>query len=178
MKIENKNLMGGGLKSQKLFEEIISLKNLCLAWNEFKKGKTKKADVIEFASQLDNNIINLHKELIIKTYHHASYSPFYIQDPKLRHIHKATVKDRVLHHAIFRILYPIFDPTFIYDSYSCRLKKGTHRAINRLREFAGKASKNNTKTCWVWGIKQNYNHFSGVNSDKLQGARKRYDALR
>lgn len=46
-------------------------------------------------------------------------------------------------------MYPIFDPTFIFDSYSCRLEKGTHRAINRLQEFLRKVNKNNTKTCFV-----------------------------
>jgi retron-type reverse transcriptase len=54
----------------------------------------------------------------------------------------------VLHHAIFRILYPIFDRTFIFDSYSCRIGKGTHRAVYRLSEFARKANKNNSRTCW------------------------------
>ncbi len=54
-----------------------------------------------------------------------------------------------MHHAIFRILYPIFDKSFIFDSYSCRNNKGVHKAINRLNQFSQKASKNNTKTCWV-----------------------------
>lgn len=67
----------------------------------------------------------------------------------MRRIHKACVKDRVLHHAVFRILYPIFDPIFIFDSYSCRVCKGTHRAINRLQKFARKVSNNNTKNCYI-----------------------------
>jgi len=84
-----------------------------------------------------------------KTYKYSNYKSFYIQDPKLRRIHKASVKDRVLHHAVFRILYPIFDPTFISDSYSCRIKKGTHRAVNRLQKFARKVNKNNTGNCYI-----------------------------
>ena len=54
-----------------------------------------------------------------------------------------------MHHAIYRILYPHFDRKFIFDSYSCRESKGTHRAINRLREFAAKVSRNHTRTVWV-----------------------------
>src|SRR3989344_289437 len=50
---------------------------------------------------------------------------------------------------MYKILYPYFDKLFIHDSYSCRLDKGTHRAINRFRDFGRKVSKNNTKTCWV-----------------------------
>ena len=84
-----------------------------------------------------------------KTYKHSDYYSFYVKDPKLRHIHKACVKDRVLHHAIFRILYPIFDKTFIFDSYSCRIGKGTHRAVNRFEEFGRKVNRNNSRNCFA-----------------------------
>jgi retron-type reverse transcriptase len=122
---------------------------LFLAWEEFKKGKTKKKDVIEFEQDYKNHIFRLYKELKNKTYQHSAYYSFYVKDPKLRHIHKACVKDRILHHAVFRILYPIFDNSFIYDSYSCRNNKGTHRAVNRLQDFARKVSRNNTKKCFI-----------------------------
>ncbi|MBU2595839.1 hypothetical protein KJ713_03355 [Patescibacteria group bacterium] len=68
-------------------------------------------------------------------------------DPKRRHIHKASVRDRIIHHAIYRILYPVFDKSFIYDSYSCRTKKGTHKAINRLEKFTRIVNQNYTKPC-------------------------------
>lgn len=122
---------------------------MLLSWKEFKKGKTKKDDVKKFKNDLVKNLLNLHYELKSKTYKHSIYHSFYIHDPKLRHIHKATVKDRVLHHAIFRILYPIFDKTFIFDSYSCRIGKGTHKAVNRLNQFARKVNQNHTKPCFV-----------------------------
>ncbi len=144
--------MGGGIRCKifdHIFEEIVSLENLFLAWQKFKKGKTSKIDVQDFNLFLEYNIFNLYYQLINKTYQHSHYTSFYIKDPKLRHIHKARVKDRVLHHAIFKILYSIFDNTFIYDSYSCRINKGTHKAVNRLNQFAGKVSKNNTKTCYI-----------------------------
>ncbi len=139
----------GGGRSSEIFHKIISLENLFLAWREFKKGKCKKKDVLEFQLNLEDNLFLLHRQLNDKTYQHYHYTPFYISDPKLRHIHKATVKDRVLHHAIFRILYPIFDKTFIFDSYSCRLNKGTHRAVKRLKRFCLKLSQNNRKTIFA-----------------------------
>lgn len=80
---------------------------------------------------------------------HAAYHAFNIADPKPRNIHKASVRDRLLHHAIYRILYPYFDARFIHDSYSCRNNKGTHRALERFKSFGYKVSKNNTKTCFV-----------------------------
>ena len=136
------------VKSKNLFEEIISLENLFLAWKEFKKGKTKKYDVCQFTQHLRENIVKLNQDLENKSYQHSRYQSFYIKDPKLRHIHKACVRDRVLHHAIFRMLYPIFDKHFIFDSYSCRNQKGTHKAVKRLNNFARKVSANNSKKCF------------------------------
>ena len=96
-----------------------------------------------------DNILILHEKLKNKTYRHGSYHAFKINDPKPRDIHKATVRDRIVHHAIYRILYPYFDKKFIYDSYSCRIDKGTHRAMNRFQVFGRKVSRNNTQTAWV-----------------------------
>lgn len=125
-----------------LFDEITSLANLFAAWYEFKQGKTGKADVLRFELNLEDNLYELHQELKDKTYRHSNYTSFSICDPKLRHIHKATVRDRIVHHALFRKLYPIFDKQFIYASYSCRINKGTHRAVRRLKAFCRKLSKN------------------------------------
>ena len=131
------------------YKNIISIKNLCNAWTEFIRGKKSKKDVAEFSLNLSQNIFRLHDDLRTKTYRHGSYEAFSISDPKPRNIHKANVRDRLLHHAIHRILYPHFDKKFIDDSYSCRLNKGTHKAINRFKIFSSKVSKNNTKTAWV-----------------------------
>ena len=113
------------------------------------RGKRKRKDVSEFSLHLLDNILLLHKELAEKTYTHSSYQAFRINDPKPRDIHKANVRDRLLHHAVYRILYSYFDRKFIFDSYSCRINKGTHRAINRFRAFGRKVSKNNTRVAWV-----------------------------
>lgn len=131
------------------YNNIISVENLLLAWQEFLKGKGQRKDVQEFERNLMGNIFLLNFELKNKTYCHSAYSAFNISDPKPRNIHKASVKDRLLHHAIYRILYPYFNKKFIHDSYSCRLNKGTHKAINRFTEFHRRVSRNNTRTCWV-----------------------------
>src|SRR3989344_5290534 len=131
------------------FEDIISVENLLEAWQEFFRGKKNKPDVQEFQLRLMDNIFNLHYDLVHHTYKHGGYQQFKINDPKPRIIHKASVRDRFLHHAIYRILYPFFDTTFISDSFSCRDDKGMHKAINRFKEFARVVSKNNTKTCWI-----------------------------
>lgn len=131
------------------YEYIISTENLLLAWKEFIMGKKSRIDVQEFERNLVSNVISLHNDLENRTYKHSLYKAFNITDPKPRNIHKAQVRDRLLHHAIYRTLYPFFDKTFIADSYSCRVNKGTHKAINQFRKYTHKVSKNNTKTCWV-----------------------------
>jgi len=131
------------------FEDIISIDNLLSAWLEFVVGKKKKSDVQIFAAALSDNILQLHEDLVNKTYQHGNYYQFNISDPKPRNISKASVRDRLLHHAIYRILYPYFDQTFIYDSYSCRVSKGTHKAIKRFYSMFLEASNYNRKTCWV-----------------------------
>jgi len=131
------------------YDNIISVENLLEAWKEFLKGKRNRKDVQEFGLNLMDNVLSLHQDLKSKSYKHGSYHAFNISDPKPRNIHKASVRDRLLHHAIYRILYSYFDKKFIADSYSCRLNKGTHKALKRFKYFAGKVSRNNTKQCWV-----------------------------
>lgn len=131
------------------YQHIISVENLLSALREFTKGKKQKKDVQQFSLRLMDNILKLHRDLADRTYVHGDYHAFNISDPKPRNIHKALVRDRLVHHAIYRVLCPFFDRTFISDSYSCRLYKGTHRALNRFRDFGQKVSKNNTRTCWV-----------------------------
>ena len=131
------------------YDDIISLENLLEAWREFLRGKRGKKDVQEFERELMANILALHYDLAAGAYAHGGYSHFKINDPKPRDIHKASVRDRLLHHALYRILYPYFDRTFIADSFSCRLGKGTHKALGRFRAFSRKVSKNDTRTCWV-----------------------------
>jgi len=134
---------------ENIFEEIISFENLLNAWYNFKQGKAKKKDVQEFGMHLEKNLFALHRDLTLGQYKHGAYYAFYIQDPKLRHIHKAEVCDRVVHQAVHSVLTKIYEPTFIHDSYSCRVGKGTHKAVKTLEAMARKVSKNHTSPCYV-----------------------------
>jgi len=131
------------------YDDIISIENLLLAWEEFLRGKRQRKDVQEYELHLMDNIINLHRELTNKTYSHSEYQAFNISDPKPRNIHKALVRDRLLHRALYRVLYPFFDTIFVAHSYSCRNGKGMHKAINAFRKSGRKVSFNHTRTVWV-----------------------------
>jgi RNA-directed DNA polymerase len=131
------------------FNSITTMENLLTAWQEFKRGKIKKLDVQEFERNLIENLVLLQADLQNGTYRHGGYQAFKINDPKPRDIHKALVRDRIVHHLLYLSLAPFFFPIFIADSYSCQLGKGTHKALNRFTKFTRTVSKNNTKQCFV-----------------------------
>jgi len=132
-----------------IFDKIISLENLFSAWDKFKSDKQKKRDVQHFEWWLEENIFQLHRDLKSRSYRHGAYTSFYIHDPKQRHIHKAIVRDRILHHAVFIVLNPIFEPTFIPNSLSCRIGKGTHKGIDILDKTLKQVSSNSFKPCFI-----------------------------
>ncbi|HAU66051.1 TPA: RNA-dependent DNA polymerase [Candidatus Uhrbacteria bacterium] len=132
-----------------LFEQIVSIENLFFAWERFCKGKRKRQDVMLYERYLEDHLFSLQEELVSGTYVHSPYEPFTIYDPKQRLIHKACVKDRVVHQAIVNIIEPLFEKRFIHDSYSCRVGKGTHVAVRRLQTFLRREGKNNTKTVYA-----------------------------
>jgi len=79
-----------------LFPQTVSLESLLDAWDEFKLGKRHKPDVQIFERYLENNLFALHDDLTEKRYRHGAYSSFYIRDPKIRLIHKSSVRDRIV----------------------------------------------------------------------------------
>ncbi len=95
------------------------------------------------------NLVALQTELKAGTYLHGGYKAFKINDPKPRDIHKALVRDRVVHHLLYLSLAQFFFRLFIADSYSCQLGKGTHKALNRFTKFSEAVSKNYTKKCFI-----------------------------
>jgi len=140
-----------------LYPKLCSYENLMLAFKKARKRKTLKPYVIEFERDLENNIGQLQKELATETYRPAPLKTFTIRDPKTRIISKSHFRDRIVHHAICNIIEPIFQNTFIYDSFANQKGKGVHSALKRFDKFKRKVSKNNTKPCWV--LKADIRHY-------------------
>ncbi len=90
----------------------------------------------EFEFNLETNLLLLQRELITKTYRPGNYHSFHIRDPKHRLISAAPFRDRVVHHALCNIIEPLFERTFVGDSYANRIGKGTHAALDRAQAFA------------------------------------------
>lgn len=125
-----------------LFSEVCSLENLGLAFRKARRGKSGKWYVKQFESNLNHELEKLKTELESATYKPQPLKRFVIKDPKTRVIHASAFRDRVVHHAICNIIEPIFDKTFIYDSYANRKHKGSHAALERFDAFKRKVAQN------------------------------------
>ncbi|UZE94343.1 MAG: hypothetical protein IB618_02080 [Candidatus Pacearchaeota archaeon] len=146
------------MKTQKyLYPKIYSIRNLYFAWRKARKPKTRKDYVIEFESNLRENLLSLHKELKEQTYQPKPLKTFILRDPKTRKISKSNFRDRIIHHAVYRVIEHIFDKTFICDSCANRKNKGNLFALKRFDFFKRKVSRNNTRACFV--LKADIRHY-------------------
>jgi RNA-directed DNA polymerase len=119
-----------------MYAQLCSWDNLLLAYCRASKGKRGHPSVAAFEYRLEDNLLQLQRELQARTYRPGAYVSFYIHDPKRRLISAVPFRDRVVHHALCNLIEPIFERAFIADSYANRVGKGTHRALDRCQEFA------------------------------------------
>jgi len=119
-----------------LWTEIIDFENLLTAARQAQRGKRFRENVLEFNYNLERELPKLKTELENKTYQPEAYHTFEIVEPKRRMISAAPYRDRVVHHALCNIIMPIFERTFIADSYANRVGFGTHQALRRFTKFA------------------------------------------
>jgi retron-type reverse transcriptase len=117
-------------------EQLYSWENLLLAFRRAAKGKRGFANVAAFEYRLEDHLLELQRELASRTYQPGAYHNFHIHEPKRRLISAAPFRDRVVHHALCNLIEPVFERLFIPDSYANRIGKGTHRALDRLQDFA------------------------------------------
>lgn len=121
-----------------LFDAVTSWDNLWLAYRKAARGKRRKSSTAAFEHQVADRLLALQSDLKTKNYRPGGYCHFFIHEPKRRKISAAPFRDRVVHHALCNLIEPVFERRFIVHSYANRRGKGTHRAINRLQQWAGK----------------------------------------
>ncbi|MBS4012609.1 MAG: group II intron reverse transcriptase domain-containing protein [Bacteroidetes bacterium] len=141
-------------KMQKLnlFSEIdrdrITL-DLFQAYFDARKNKRKTINALAFEKHLEANLFALANEIIERKYIPKPSICFIVDKPVKREIFAADFRDRIIHHFIYNYISPIFEKTFINDSYSCRKGKGTHYGIKRIDHFMRSCSQNYTKDCYI-----------------------------
>lgn len=123
-----------------LFDSITSFSNLLLASEKARRGKRMKEGCASFEMHREEELWRLYDELHDGTWQPGPYREFTIYERTPRRISAAPYRDRVVHHAICSVIEPLFERTFIHDSYACRIGKGTHAALERFTLFARKSS--------------------------------------
>lgn len=124
-----------GKKNKNIYNKITEFQNLWLASRKARRGKRQKNEVLEFEYNLEENLFHIKEQLENESYNFGKYYHFTIKEPRDREIYAAPYTDRVVHHALCNIIEPILDKAMIYDTYACRIGKGTHKAINRAQNF-------------------------------------------
>lgn len=125
-----------------LFEKVCSYETLYNSYLKARRGKKKFPEVIRFNYNLEDELSKLQSELQNQTFKTGKYRHFIIFEPKERKISALPFRDRIVHHAVHSVIEPIFDKKFIYDSYACRKRKGTHAGADRLQKFIREADNN------------------------------------
>lgn len=121
-----------------LYEQVYDFANLMAAHRRATKGKRYRPDVLSFSEALGENLVALQQDLRSMSWQHGPYQSRIVHEKKRRLIHTAPFRDRVVHQALCAVFAPLFEETFIADSYACRKGKGTHAALDRLTAFLRK----------------------------------------
>ncbi|WP_296699785.1 reverse transcriptase domain-containing protein [Thiocapsa sp. UBA6158] len=118
-----------------LYEQVASLESLYAAFLKARAGKRCKAAVEAFERNLGANLAALADELAEGRYRPRGYRKFEVREPKPRVIYAPEFRDTIVQHAVYAVVYPIFDRTFIHDAYGCRVGKGHHRAADQAQRY-------------------------------------------
>ena len=125
-----------------LFDGAFSIDNFYCAYLDARRGKRKKQACFNFGLNLGENLYQLRKQLYDGTYKPQPYHIFYVYEPKKRVIYAPAFEDIVVQHAIYRIIYDIFDHSFIDTSFACRKGYGTHKASDYTQQALRKYDSN------------------------------------
>lgn len=148
-------------KAVGLFEPMMEFSNLIQAFHRASKGKRNRLAVLSFQTHLEENIFKIQEQLLREDYPFGPYRSFYVTEPKTRLIESACFQDRVVHHAIYERLEPLFDVQFYEYSFACRTGRGTHAAMLTLQDWIHRSNFNTFLKCDI------RKYFPSVNRTKL-----------
>ena len=103
-----------------IFDQVVAFENLMAAHEHARKGKRDRTEVLVFEQRKAEYCIILKNRLEKQTYRVGPYRIFWIRRPVLRMAMALHYPDRVVQWGIYQVVFPIFDKSFISDSYACR----------------------------------------------------------
>lgn len=119
------------------------------AYYRARQNKRRTHNAAEFELDFESRLFALHREIVERTYTVSRSIAFIVQYPVHREVFAADFRDRVIHHLVYGYLSPLFERTFIYDAYSCRVGKGTALGRRRIAHFIRSCSRNYTRDCYI-----------------------------
>ncbi len=127
----------------------IELADVFEAYAECRANKRNTMNALAFEVDYEQQLIALCNDINTGSYEIGESIAFVIDKPVKREIFAADFRDRIVHHLVINKLNPLFERAFIYDSYACRVGRGTHFAISRADRFIRRCSNNYTTDCYV-----------------------------
>lgn len=144
---EMKNNKTGGEQEER--HEGHLLTDLFRAYFEARKNKRNTRGQLAFEMDLEHNLIELYEEIRHRTYRPEPCICFVVHRPVKREVFASQFRDRVVHHLLCSYLAPLFDKRMIFDSYSCRKKKGTKAGIERIEHHIRSCTDNYRRKAYI-----------------------------
>ena len=120
----------------KLFSQITDLENIRQAFLDAKRGKKKKNAIRRCEDNLDLVCKQIQEMLITKAFRTSAYRTMFIYVPKKRQIFDLPFyPDRIIHHALMRVIEPIWQGLFISNSFACISGRGIHSGSRKTMEY-------------------------------------------
>lgn len=130
-------------------DDHFPIEELFQAYYDARKNKRNTSSQLRFELHLEENLVDLYRDLVSRKYSIGTSICFNINDSVQREVFAADFRDRVVHHFLYNRLSPIFEKKFIHDSYSCRVGKGTLFGVRRLQHHIRSCSQNYSRDCYI-----------------------------
>ena len=130
-------------------EKYSFTEEIFIAYYACRKNKRNTLNALRSEKHFEYNLFALIEEIKNQTYNQGRSLAFIVNKPVKREIFAADFRDRVIHHWLIAKLNPFFEKQFIFDSYACRIGKGTHFGVKRIAGFIKFCSKNYKEDCHI-----------------------------
>jgi hypothetical protein len=148
-------------RANNLLPCIEDMDNLRLAFWKASKGKRYSVSVLEYQTQLEENLQQLKSEVEKGIVEVGNYRYFFVYEPKKREICASAFREQVLHHALMNLCHDYFERRQIFDSYASRKDKGTYAALDRAKKY-------NKRNDWYLKLDVR-KFFASIHHDVLKG---------
>lgn len=148
-----------------LWDSVVTFDNIHAAYLAARKGKRYTPEVLEFSFSVEEKLFDIQGRLVNGVWRPGKPREFMVHDPKPRMIAAPPFADRVVHHALVRVIEPILERRFIFDSYACRKGRGIHGAVGRLQAGLRDAQRRHDK---VWVLKADISkYFPSISHERM-----------